>query len=157
MNEAKMKSKNITSVWTVIWSWEHMWNLRTRLSPVWKGRGNVRHSNRPSPVLQPRRSNWTVNTYHQICHLFEQNSWKYKILVVVNIVISDGWEAYNLMWYCFLINGHQFIHIDKSVNFICFLYDYFQAVSSEAWRQRKKSWNFFLPIFQKLQKPTVAQ
>jgi len=71
-----------------------------------------------------------------LCKILE----KYKILDAVNTVISDGREVYDPTRYLFLgdVIDH-FRHDGKSVNFVCFLYDYLLAVSSEAWQRKKKS------------------
>jgi len=60
---------------------------------------------------------------------------KYKIKDAVNTITSDGLEAYDPERYRFLGNViHQFCRVGKSVNLICLLYNYFQAVPSEVWQ-----------------------
>ena len=65
---------------------------------------------------------------------------KYKILDDVNTVILDGREVcdstrYHLLAHC--INQYRCID-GKSINYVCFLYDFFQAVSSEDWPRKEK-------------------
>lgn len=56
---------------------------------------------------------------------------KYGTLDAVSIIISDGREECDLLWYRFLGNViRHFSHNGKLVNYIVFLHDYFQAVLS---------------------------
>jgi len=78
---------------------------------------------------------------------------KYKIKDAVNTVISDRQEAYDPEHYRFLGNiFHQFCHVGKSVNLSCLLYDYFQAVPSEAWPRKKEILELLSPHFPKILK-----
>ena len=76
----------------------------------------------------------------------------------VNTVILDGREV-RAPARCHLLANciNQCRRVDgKLINYVCFLYDFFQAVSSEDWPQKEKSLSVFPPTFQKLQNPTVA-
>ena len=65
---------------------------------------------------------------------------KYKILDDVNTGILDGRKVCYPEPYRLLANYiNQYRRVDgKSINYVCFLYDYFQAVSSEAWPRKEK-------------------
>ena len=74
---------------------------------------------------------------------------KFKILAAVNITIKNGREEYDRARHRFLdavINN--FRDGGKSVNNACFLHDYFQAVSSDAWPRNE----LLLPHLPKISK-----
>jgi len=78
---------------------------------------------------------------------------KYKILDAVNITVSDGRKVYNPAQYRFLGNVlYNFCHDGKSTNFACFLHDYFQAVSSEAWPRKNEIFELLIPRLPKIGK-----
>ena len=78
---------------------------------------------------------------------------KHKIKDAVNTTILDGREVYDLKRYRFLGNViHQFCHNGKSVNLICFLYYYFQVVSSEDWPQKQEILELLSPHLPKIPK-----
>ena len=90
---------------------------------------------------------------------YENNSFTYfrkkleefKILDAVNITIKDDREEYDPKRYVFLgavIN--DFRDGGKSVNYVCFLYDYFQAVSSDAWPRKEEILELLSPHLPKL-------
>jgi len=98
-----------------------------------------------------------------------KNIEKYKILAAVNIIILDGREVSDQNRYRFLGNViHQFQHDGKSVNFICFLYDYFPVVPPEVWPRKEEILKLLSPhlpkppevthprlTLQKVQQPNV--
>ena len=65
---------------------------------------------------------------------------KCQILEDVNTGILDGREVCAPARYRLLANRiNQFRRVDgKSINYVCFLYDFFQAVSSEDWPRKEK-------------------
>ena len=70
---------------------------------------------------------------------FRKRLEKLKILDAVNTTIKDGQKEYDPKRYRFLealINN--FHDGGKSVNYVCFLYDYFQAVPSDAWLRKEE-------------------
>jgi len=76
---------------------------------------------------------------------------KFKILSAVNITIKNGREEYDPARYRFLggvINN--FVDGGKSVNYACFLYDYFQAVSSDAWPRKEEILELLSPHLPKI-------
>ena len=76
---------------------------------------------------------------------------KYRILVAVNIIVTDSREVYDPTRCRFLRNFiHHFSHDPKSVNYICFLQDFFQAVSSKAWPRKAEILELISPTFQKI-------
>ena len=78
---------------------------------------------------------------------------KHKIKHAVNTTTSYGREVYDPERYRFLGNIiKQFGCDGKSVNFICFLYDYFQAVSSEDWPRKKEIIELLSPHLPKIPK-----
>jgi len=71
---------------------------------------------------------------------------KFRIIDAVNITIKNGREEYDSTRYRFLgaiINN--FGDGSKSVNYACFLYDYFQAVSSNAWQRKEEILELLFP------------
>ena len=76
-----------------------------------------------------------------------------KIFDAVNITIKDGREEYDPKRYRFLdavIN--DFRDGGKSVNYVCLLYDYFQAVSSDAWPRKEEILELLSPHLPKIWK-----
>ena len=65
---------------------------------------------------------------------------KYQILEDVNTSILDGREVCAPARYHLLANRiNQCRRVDgKSINYVCFLYNFFQAVSSEDWPRKEK-------------------
>ena len=65
---------------------------------------------------------------------------KYQILEDVNTYILDGREVCAPARYHLLANSiNQCWRVDgKSINYVCFLYNFFQAVSSEGWPRKEK-------------------
>ena len=80
---------------------------------------------------------------------------KYKIFDAVNTVIYEGKEQYNPEMYHLLGNlVYQFHGANKSVNFACFRYAFFQSDFSERWPRKQEILDFFLPTSQTRQKLT---
>jgi hypothetical protein len=78
---------------------------------------------------------------------------KYKILDAVNITVSDGREVYDPARYRFLgVVINNFGDDGKSVNYACFLHDYFQAVSSDAWPRKEEILELLSPHLPKISK-----
>jgi len=78
---------------------------------------------------------------------------KFKILSAVNITIKNGREEYDPARYRFLgrvINN--FGDGGNSVNYACFLYDYFQAVSSDVWPRKEEILELLSPHLPKISK-----
>jgi len=84
---------------------------------------------------------------------FRKRLEKLKILHAVNTTIKDGQKEYDPKRYRFLealINAFQ--DGGKSVNYVCFLYDYFQAVPSDAWPRKEEIFERLSPRLPKIWK-----
>ena len=79
---------------------------------------------------------------------------KCQILEDVNTGILDGGEVCAPARYHLLVNRiNQFRRVDgKSINYVCFLYDFFQAISSEDWPRKEKSLERLTPHLPKTSK-----
>lgn len=82
-----------------------------------------------------------------------------KIFDAVNTIKSDGREVNNPKRHHFLTNVvHQFNRSSaKSVNYVCFLHDYFQSVCSKDWPRKNEILEYFSDHLPKLSKPANAR
>jgi len=80
----------------------------------------------------------TIHQKNNSTH-FRKRLEEFKIFDAINITIKDGREEYDPKRYRLLdavINDSR--DGGKLVNYVCFLYDYFQAVSSDAWPRKEE-------------------
>jgi hypothetical protein len=76
---------------------------------------------------------------------------KFKILSAVNITIKNGREEYVPARFRFLGGViDNFVDGGKPLNYVCFLHDYFQAVSSDAWPRKEKILKLLSPHLPKM-------
>ena len=131
-------------------------NLWTRLQIMWKSRDDHGRTIKWTPVLRPNTKR--TATIHQkkknnSTHLRKKLE-ELKIFDAVNITGQEEHDPKRYRFLDALIN--DFRDGGKSVNYVCFLYDYFQAFKQfllTLGRERKKSSNFFLPTSRKFGKP----
>ena len=77
-------------------------------------------------------------------------------------IFSAGSEVGALLWWCFLGNLiHDFGNFcpkaedcSKSVNYVCFVHDFFQAVPQEAWPRKTESLERLSPVFENIRPKT---
>ena len=101
---------------------------------------------------QEAQNGQLIPTQKNLTH-FRKKLEKFKIFDAVNITIKDGREEYDLERYRFLnVVINDFRDGGKSVNYVCFLYDYFEAVSSDAWPRKEEILKLLCPHLPKIRK-----
>lgn len=106
------------------------------------------------PAIAFDRARASTPAMRSAAHLFKILK-KHKILDALNTIRSNNWEERDPARFQFLANLiHNFSVDGRSVNYICFLHDYFEAVPFETWPLKEVILERLLPVFEKIHKAT---
>ena len=95
---------------------------------------------------------WSIPSYPRLdTHLIKILK-KYRISDAVCVIIVEGREVCDLTRIHFLGNVIQDFSLSnsKTVNYICFLYDYFEALPTEAWQWKEERLEHLTPHLPKI-------